>query len=657
MNGYDGKIVIKSEIDNTEFDKQVADLDKEINNIQDKIQKIWERKGTTEHEISGQRTTEALTLEEQEEINKLYEQQSKLVEQKRELLSVDKEIEQVEEQTNNATIETVEATRTQTAQISTMSSKLEQMVNTYNSIKKGNIINSQDLQDAEILKKDIIELKEQIEELSGQQITIKGITDIEETLPSIKDKISEIGKGLEGVTKKVSRWALGIFGIRSAYMMVRSAMSVISSNDEKLANDITYIKNVLAYALEPVVRTIVAWAKQLLYYVGYIIKAFTGYDIFANANKNLKNATGNAKKLNKELNKTTASFDEMNILQKQSDSGGGDSGLANSKMQLGDTPEWMKSLLPTITGIVAGVTALLKGMKLIKALGLAIVVAGIVKLIQDVIDYLKDPSWEKFADILIDIGIILAGLALMFTSLPLAVAGAIVLILGLIAKFWDSIKEFLSNLIKNIYKLGDDIKKWLHEKLGIFGDIIGVFVDSIVGAVTSAVELILDLFDGLFGGLKDIADGIVSLFKDGVGEGLKKIFKGVANVIITALNAVVDGLNTIFAPMRAIIMVAGNILGKNWTMDDVKIPKIPKLERGGIVHNPGPGVLMGNYIAGEGSSPEAVLPLDDDTMDRLGEKIAKHMTINADIKNYMNGRLISRELHKIDNENNFAYNG
>jgi len=83
--------------------------------------------------------------------------------------------------------------------------------------------------------------------------------------------------------------------------------------------------------------------------------------------------------------------------------------------------------------------------------------------------------------------------------------------------------------------------------------------------------------------------------------------------------------------------------------------KLPRLARGGIVNNPGPGVMMGSYVAGE-KGPEAVLPLDDATMNRLGEAIARHMTINANITNNMNGRVISRELQKINAENTFAFN-
>ena len=41
----------------------------------------------------------------------------------------------------------------------------------------------------------------------------------------------------------------------------------------------------------------------------------------------------------------------------------------------------------------------------------------------------------------------------------------------------------------------------------------------------------------------------------------------------------------------------------------------------------------------------------------LGETIGKYVTINANIVNSMNGRVISRQLQRIQNEKSFAYNG
>ena len=48
---------------------------------------------------------------------------------------------------------------------------------------------------------------------------------------------------------------------------------------------------------------------------------------------------------------------------------------------------------------------------------------------------------------------------------------------------------------------------------------------------------------------------------------------------------------------------------------------------------------------------------DSQAMETLGETIGKYVTINANIVNSMNGRVISRQLQRIQNEKSFAYNG
>ena len=501
----------------------------------------------------------------------------------------------------------------------------------------------------------------------NKSLTKKNIEDINEKLTNtrgydnIKDAINGIGKGTEKVIQKVGRWALAIFGIRSAYNLIRQSMNTLSQYNEKIAADIQNIRFALASALEPVIKWIIDLIYKLLGYLAYIVKAWTGKNIFENTNKGLNKAVSSAKELKKQL----AGFDEMNILQDNNTSGssGASPSVDLSKIQ-GDQPEWVKwiakngkLILSIIAGIVAGLTAAKIGLKGIKALGIGLAIGGLVYTIKSIIDYINDPSWENFGDILIGLGITIAGIAIAFGAWHVALVGVVVACLGVIASFWDDIKEFFNNIIKNVKNLGEDIKKWLTAHLGVVGKAIGVFVDMIVSVITEAVNILVKVFDGLFKGIKQVIDGIIKICKGQLGEGLKSIFKGIANVIIGALNAIINGLNIIFTPLRAIIMVAGNILGENWTLDDVRIPNIPQLARGGIVHNPGKGVLMGSYIAGEGASPEAVLPLDDDTMDRLGESIARHMTISANIINTMNGRVISRELQKINNESNFAYNG
>ena len=73
----------------------------------------------------------------------------------------------------------------------------------------------------------------------------------------------------------------------------------LTAQIEQLKADLDYMKNVLAYMLEPVVMAIVNLMKELMFYVGYIAKAWTGKNIFENANKSLANANKQAKELQK----------------------------------------------------------------------------------------------------------------------------------------------------------------------------------------------------------------------------------------------------------------------------------------------------------------------------------------------------------------------
>jgi hypothetical protein len=81
-----------------------------------------------------------------------------------------------------------------------------------------------------------------------------------------------------------------------------------------------------------------------------------------------------------------------------------------------------------------------------------------------------------------------------------------------------------------------------------------------------------------------------------------------------------------------------------------------KLAQGGIVNNPGRGVPIGsNVIAGE-AGPEAVLPLDSETLGTLGKMIADNMVVNLKTVNKMDGRVLSREMQRVNANNDFAFN-
>ena len=464
-------------------------------------------------------------------------------------------------------------------------------------------------------------------------------------LSGVQAGIDNVNKGLTKTVKKVTKWGLAIFGVRSAYMAVRSAMNTISQYEDGMKNNIDYIKYALAYTLKPIVEWILNAVVKLLQYVNYIAKAWTGKNLFKTADA-FKNAQKGAKGLNKELQKTTASFDEMNVLQDTKSSGGG-ADITAPNIDLtgmqGKIPQWLKwivdnkdLILSVFAGVNAGLLAWKLGLKGIQSLGIGLAIAGVIYGIQSIIKYLQDPSFENFGKIITGIGIAVAGVAIIFGAWPIAVGGAISAIVGLIISNWEKIKEFMLNICK-----------WLEDNFVLVGK-----------TISDVIKNSLNLFEGLFIGVKQILDGIIRIFKGDFKNGISLAMRGIGNIIISVLNTVINGFNAFILPMRGLIVAAGKITGKKWTMNTIKIPRIPRLAKGGIINQPGRGVPIGygQAIGGENRS-EGVIPLtDSQQMALLGETIGKYVKINNVIDVNMDSRRINRILQNSSDRVNFASN-
>lgn len=442
------------------------------------------------------------------------------------------------------------------------------------------------------------------------------------------DGFENINKSLRKAVRQASRLVLGIFGIRSAYMLVRQASSELASYDKQYATNLEYIRYVLAQAIAPVLRWIVNLAGQVLQIVGMIVNALFGVNIFSTASaksfQKMKAGAGGVSKAVKEIKKQLAGFDELNVLQSQDTSTGGGGGAGGvtmpsfdvSQMQ-GEPPKWLKwlvdnkgEILSTMAGIAVGLLAWKLGLDGIKALGIGILIKGIIDLIISLRDYLKDPSWENFGKVIKSIGEILLGLGIIIGNIPLIIAGAIVIILGLIISNWEKIKGILDKAIEFIDKGILNIQTWfvnnidkIYQKWGWLG--VGVtavvvgLVSTVLGVVSGLIKTIKQLLDGLFTGVKQILDGIIKIFRGNFKEGIISIAKGLANILIGIVNGVTSGINTILWPIRELIVAGGKVTGKNWTMDNIQIPQIPLLKVGGIINMPNNGVMLGSAIGGE----------------------------------------------------------
>lgn len=432
--------------------------------------------------------------------------------------------------------------------------------------------------------------------------------------------VGKMNDGIKQSIKSLSRYALALFSLSTIYSFLSSsASSWLSSNDlgaKQLSANIEYMKWAIGKSLQPVIETLVSWMYKLLQLIGMVANALFKVNIFSKASakdfESSKKSTAGIAKNTKEASNNLASFDKLDVLQENKDSksgGGSDFTMPTTDLSGMDieVPKWMQWILDNgdlIISIIGGVTAAILLLKLgvggLISLGIGIAIAGVIYLIQSVIKYLKDPSFENFGKVLAGIGLIIAGIAIAFGAWPVAIAGAIVAIIGIIISNWEKIKNFA---------LG--IGQWIEENFGLLGEIINVSIKDGLSA-----------FEVLFGGVKQIFDGIIQIAKGDLAGGLKTIFAGIVNVIIGALNVMINALNVLISPARALIIAFGKVTGKNWNMSNIKIPSIPKvrLAKGAIVNNPRRGV---DVNMGEDGA-EVALPLENNTewMDTLADKIA-----------------------------------
>jgi phage-related protein len=428
-------------------------------------------------------------------------------------------------------------------------------------------------------------------------------------LSSFQTSLQGTSKSIESIIKKVTRWGLAVFGIRSAYMAVRSAINTIAGDDEQLKADIDYMKSAIAYTLEPVVRKIVELAKQLLFYIGYLIKSWTGYNIFENANKSLRKSVGSAKELKKQL----AGFDEMNVLSDNSSSSGGGGATPSfdlSSFENVETPEWLLVIEKVGKWILDNWEDVVMQLLLVKL----------------VIDLLTG-NW---------IGVIIDLIGFFLLAIP---------------KIWDAIKVVIENL-QIIFAM---IVAWIYAK--VITPVKKFFTDlwqGIINGVTNAVNWVINKFKAIVSFFSNLISSIVNLFKTigiKVGNAIGSAFKTVVNGVLKAIESI---LNFPIKQINKLINVINKVPGIN--IGTLPTFSLPRLAKGGVINMPGRGVPVGNAIAGE-RGQEGVIPLtDSQQMALLGEAIGKYITINANITNTMNGRVISKELQRVQNDSDFAYN-
>lgn len=466
---------------------------------------------------------------------------------------------------------------------------------------------------------EITDMEAQVEKLENKlTILNRKQTELDrKDLGNVKKNIDGAGVSIGNVINKMGRWLLAIFAIESAYGFVRQSISTLSQYNKQIGTDVAYIQYALATMVQPIIEGLIKLVYKLLSYINYIAKAWFGVNLFANASskafQKAQKSTSKMSKDTKDIAKNLANgIDEITNLDDKEDTSGGnlDEGIQAPSFDLGNMedikiPNWLQwiadhkdEIIKGLLGIAGGLLAIKLGATGLQGLGIGIIIVGIYNLIKDILDLLKDPQWEKFNNILKDTSLIIIGIGLIFGNLPIIIAGAMGLILSYVIEHWEQIEQTFENG-----------KNKIHE---IFQSLFGntMFADLFEGNFVWPLEFGFSRIKGFVLLLKNVFQAFAKFMKGDFSGGIKTAIKGIGNYFIGILNSIISAINGFLTPFRSIIAGVGRVVGKKWTINDIKIPKVPHLAKGGIVNKPGPGVNMGNYVAGERGA-EAILPLEN----------------------------------------------
>ena len=455
------------------------------------------------------------------------------------------------------------------AQLESITIKMQELQNLLNANAQKPFMSSREVLETRV---ELEKLNKQYNKLSGEQdkIIIKG-----------KIGFGNINNVIKKATSKIKRFGLALLGIRSIFSLISRASSAYLAQDAALSNKMQATWIALGAMMEPIISRIADLMIKGVKYINIFIKALTGVDLLAKAVSKSMNKTNASAKA---LNKTLAGFDELTNLNSDSGAGSGiDTGWIDA---INNTPintewadkiqrfgEWVCANKGNIISAFAGIAGAIAGIKLglggIKSLGLGAIIAGTTKAIISLMTYLESPTWKNFGSIIEGIGIGIVGLGLITGNFELVAAGVIVALTGLIVSNWDKITSFLENGFN-----------WLENAINGLPAPLRYVLNGIAGTVKEIVYVIVNQLDGIFNAWKGILDGMIKVFKGDFKTGFTQVGKSVVNIWIGMINGLTAGINSILSPFRSIIVEAGKIAGKNWTMSNISIPKIPLLNVG-----------------------------------------------------------------------------
>ena len=477
----DGEITIGTKLDTDKFDRQISQLEKKMKKEEDKKIIIDAKLGSQQQELDEARQkADALA----DAYQRLKEAQNKV-------------------STGQATpkeFTTFQDLQSTYGSLEKLGSEFDKALTKQNAIEQ-KVAQTKYRYD-EINAK-VSEYKQKIENVKMQ----KHVAEIKK----LKEGFNNVGSSIQGAVKHVARLALGIFGLRSAYMALRRASSDLASYDKQYAANIEYIRYALTQAIAPVLKWIVNLAAKLLGYINAIMQGWFGINLFSRGSaesfQKMKKATSGVSKAVKQIKKDLAGFDEINKLTDQSDTGtsvgAGGVGMPSfdlSKMQ-GDPPKWLQwiidhknEILTIMASVAAGLLAWKLGFGALMSLGIAVAVYGVIEAVKGLLAFIKNPTWKNFKKFLGGLAVAITGVAIAMIAFNATnPVGWILLAIGAVTALVAVIGDLIVKLTTNRAKILDTKKA--QEELTKAQEKAREATDAYVNAVDRAEKAHKDLIE------------------------------------------------------------------------------------------------------------------------------------------------------------------
>lgn len=224
-------------------------------------------------------------------------------------------------------------------------------------------------------------------------------------------------------------------------------------------------------------------------------------------------------------------------------------------------------------------------------------------------------TWQTTINVVLQVaGQLLANLSTIVTGIIDVIRGIVDFLVGVFTGdwklAWNGVQTIFSGFKQTIDGISEAIKNIFN---GIINFVKGGFTSAWQSAWNSVKSIFTGIWNSLSGVVSNVWNNILGLFSNG-GQIFNGVVNGISNVFRTIVNNLISGINRVIATpfntingilngIRNISVLGAKPFAGLWSANPLPVPRIPTLQRGGVLEKGQVGLL-------EGNGAEAVVPLD-----------------------------------------------